>query len=53
MTRPKFKGSKINEPFVAIFRSVFDSLAFAALSPRLGKLLLELMAQYKGDNSEI
>lgn len=51
MTRPKFKGSKINEPFVAIFRSVFDSLAFAALSPHACKLLLELMAQYKGDNN--
>ena len=51
MGRAKFKGSKINEPFVAVFRSVMDSPAFAALSPHACKLLLELMAQYKGDNN--
>lgn len=51
MGRAKFKGCKIDEPFVAIFRSVLDSPVFAALSPHACKLLLELMAQYRGDNN--
>jgi hypothetical protein len=51
MARPKFKGSKYNEPFVGIVRSVFDSAAFVALSPHACKLLMELVGQYKGDNN--
>lgn len=47
----KFKGSKYNEPFVGIVRSVFDSPAFCALSPHACKLLLELVGQFRGDNN--
>lgn len=47
----RFKGSKYDEPFVGIVRSVFESAAFAALSPHACKLLLELARQYKGDNN--
>lgn len=51
MASTKFKGSKYNEPFVGIVRSVFDSPAFLALSPHACKLLLELAGQYRGDNN--
>ena len=51
MRRAKFKGSKFNEPFVGIVRSVFDSPAFIALSPHATNLLLELVSQYQGDNN--
>lgn len=47
----RYKGSKYNEPFVGIVRSVFESPAFVALSPHAVKLLMELLAQYKGDNN--
>jgi hypothetical protein len=49
--RARYKGSKITEPFTAIFRSVFESAAFIALSPHACKLLLELAGQYRGDNN--
>ena len=51
MSRPKFKKTKYTEQFGAIFRSVFESPAFTALSPHACKLLLELVGQYKGDNN--
>ncbi len=51
MARPRHKGSKYNEPFVGIVRSVFESVAFAKLSPHACKLLLELVGQYRGDNN--
>jgi hypothetical protein len=51
MGRANFKGSKYNEPFVGIVRSVFESPAFTALSPHACKLLLELAGQYRGDNN--
>ena len=51
MTRIKYKNSKISEPFFAVFRSVFESPAFTALSPHACKLLLELASQYRGDNN--
>jgi hypothetical protein len=47
----RFKGTKYDEPFVAIMRSVFESPAFIALSPHACKLLLELASQYRGDNN--
>ena len=51
MSRAKFKGSKYTEPFVGIVRSVFESTAFTELSPHACKLLLELVAQFKGNNN--
>ena len=51
MGRRSFKGSKYDEPFVGIVRSVFDSPAFTALTPHACKLLLELSGQYRGDNN--
>jgi hypothetical protein len=50
-SRARFKGSKIDEPFVAFKRSVFEAPAFTALSAHACKLLLELASQYKGDNN--
>lgn len=49
--KSRYRGSKYTEPFVGIVRSVFDSPAFAALSPHACKLLLELVGQYRGDNN--
>jgi len=49
--RARFKGTKYDEPFVGIVRSVFDSSAYPALSPHACKLLLELVGQYRGDNN--
>lgn len=51
MSRKGYRGSKYNEPFVGIVRSVFDAPAFVALSPHAVKLLMELVGQYKGDNN--
>lgn len=47
----RFKGLKLNEPFVAIYRSVLDSQSLTDLTPHACKLLLELLRQYKGDNN--
>jgi len=49
--RARFRGTKYDEPFVGIVRSVFESPAFTALSPHACKLLLELAGQYRGDNN--
>lgn len=49
--KKRFRGSKIDEPFAAVFRSVLDSQALADLSPHASKLLFELIRQYKGDNN--
>lgn len=51
MGRAKFKGHKLNEPFVPIYRSVFEAPDFYGLSSFAAKLLLELISQYKGDNN--
>lgn len=51
MSRKGYRGSKYNEPFVGIVRSVFESSAFVALSPHAVKLLMELVGQYRGDNN--
>lgn len=49
--KKRFKGSKINEPFVAVYRSVLDCEGMANLSGRACKLLIGLMAQFRGDNN--
>lgn len=51
MSRKGFKGTKYNEPFVGIVRSVFAAPAFWRLSPHACKLLLDLIGQYHGDNN--
>jgi hypothetical protein len=47
----RFKGGKINEPFVAVYRTVLECRAMEGLSGRACKLLMGLMAQYRGDNN--
>ena len=47
----KYKNSKYGESFTGIVHSVFESPAFAALSPHACKLLLELAGQYRGNNN--
>ena len=51
MSRKGYRGSKYNEPFVGIVRSVFDSSAMVNLNAHAVKLLVDLLAQYKGDNN--
>lgn len=42
---------KLDEPFVAIYRSVLDSPSFYQMSAYAKALLYDLMGQYKGDNN--
>lgn len=51
MSRKGFKGTKYNEPFVGVVRSVFAAPAFWQLTPHACKLLFDLMGQYRGDNN--
>ena len=51
MAGNKHKGRKYSEGFTGIVHSVFESPAFAALSPHACKLLLELAGQYRGNNN--
>jgi hypothetical protein len=51
MATNRYKGTKYNEGFTGIVHSVFESPAFAALSPHACKLLLELAGQYRGNNN--
>ena len=49
--RNRHKGNRIGEGFVALPYSVLNSPLFMALSPHAIKLLLDLAAQYRGDNN--
>ena len=49
MGSKRHRQTKIDEPFVAIKRSVFGSLS--ALSPHACQVLMILAGQYKGDNN--
>lgn len=50
-TRNRHKGNRIGEPFVALPYSVLNSPLFIALSPHAIKLLIDVTAQYRGDNN--
>jgi hypothetical protein len=47
----RHKGNRIDEPFVWVPYSVLNSPLFLALSPHAVKLLLDVAAQYKGNNN--
>lgn len=47
----RFKGTKLNEPFVAVYRSALECRAMETLSGRACKLLLGLLGQFKGNNN--
>jgi hypothetical protein len=49
--RNRHKGNRIGEGFVALPYSVLNSPLFLALSPHAVKLLLDVAAQYRGDNN--
>lgn len=49
--KSRFKGEKIGEPFLALPRSVLRSPLFTALSPYALKLLIDLGAQFQGNNN--
>lgn len=49
--RKRRRGSKIGESFLALPRSVMESPQFIALPPHAVKLLIDLGAQYRGDNN--
>lgn len=49
--RNRHKGNRIGEGFVALPYSVLNSPLFLALSPHAVKLLIDVAAQYRGDNN--
>jgi hypothetical protein len=49
--RNRHKGNRIGEGFIALPYSVLNSPLFIALSPHALKLLIDLAAQYRGDNN--
>jgi hypothetical protein len=49
--RQRYKGNRIGEGFVALPYSVLNSPLFIALSPYAVKLLIDVAAQYRGDNN--
>jgi len=51
MARNRHKGNRIGEGFVALPYSVLNSPLFVALSPHAIKLLIDVAAQYRGDNN--
>lgn len=51
MASKRHKGNRIGEGFVALPYSVLNSPLFLALSPHALKLLLDVAAQYRGDNN--
>ena len=51
MSKKRFKGSSIGEAFLALPYSVLQSKAFVLLPAKSVKLLLDLAAQYRGDNN--
>lgn len=51
MANKRHKGNRIGEGFVALPYSVLNSPLFMALSPHALKLLLDVAAQYRGDNN--
>jgi hypothetical protein len=51
MARNRHKSNRIGEGFVAMPYSVLNSPLFLALSPHALKLLIDVAAQYRGDNN--
>ncbi len=51
MARKPHKGNRISEGFLALPYSVLNSPLFTALQPHALKLLLDVAAQYRGDNN--
>ena len=49
--RNRHKGNRIGEGFVAVPYSVLNSPLFIALSPHSVKLLIDVAAQFRGDNN--
>lgn len=47
----RFKGNRLSGGFLAVPHSVLSAPGFVALSPYAKALLLDLGAQYKGDNN--
>lgn len=49
--RKRHKGNKYDEPFVGFVTSVLDSPLLIKLSPHAVKLLVDVAAQYRGNNN--
>ena len=47
----RHKGNRVGEGFLAVPSSVLNSPMFLALTPHAVKLLLDVAAQYRGDNN--
>jgi hypothetical protein len=50
-TKNRHKGNRIGEGFIALPYSVLNSPLLITLSPRAVKLLIDVAAQYRGDNN--
>lgn len=50
-TRERSKGRKSDKPFLRLYRDVIESGEFADLSGNAVKLLIDLGAQYRGNNN--
>ncbi|RRS03214.1 hypothetical protein EIP75_16105 [Aquabacterium soli] len=50
-SRNRFKGSRVQGGFLAMPHSVLNAAAFVRLSGSAVKLLMDLGAQYRGDNN--
>ena len=51
MARNRHKGNRIGGPFLALPRELIDHSAFLRLSAHAKALLIDLGAQYRGDNN--
>ena len=51
MSRKRNRGHKLDEPFVAIYKSALSATHALGLSAYACKLLLDLMSQFQGDNN--
>lgn len=51
MAKSRHKGNRSQEPFVRLPYSVLNSPLFLKLAPHAIKLLLDVAAQYRGDNN--
>lgn len=51
MARKRHKGNRADEPFVRLPYSVLNSPQFTGLTPHAVKLLIDVAAQYRGDNN--
>lgn len=50
-TRDKIKGRKTSKSFLSLFHVMLDSEEYTRLSPSTVKLIIDIAAQYRGNNN--